>query len=326
MTKAQTYDNRLDQLPRELAAAAHEFIAWSQGQLLVEQVESTPTEPLYHYTGEVALKGILNNQHLWCFGHLHQRDRTEFAYSLGIARRVIREVGLSEDFFRRHFCGCLDDLLDNNSLAHTFEFYMSSLSRHRDDPQQWIEYGHAGSGFAIGFAPKLFQPDEAELKEQANENLHVGRVIYGDEATERRHRLVIERAAENTSRHGQAHVDAVRRVGPLRYLRTIVDEVIASQLIWNCLTAKGIRYANEREVRYLVLNLRGKFDAHRKTFGGKPYIEAKLPLKEPGSLTEILVGALAPDDAEKKLSQLLDAQGYPAIPVSRSSARLDPAA
>ena len=92
---------------------------------------------------------------------------------------------------------------------------------------------------------------------EVSENLHIGRVIYGDEATERRHRLVIERAAEITSRHGHAHVDAVRRVGPVRYLRTIVDEVVASQLIWNCLTAKRMRYANEREVRYLVLNLRG---------------------------------------------------------------------
>jgi hypothetical protein len=55
-------------------------------------------------------------------------------------------------------------------------------------------------------------------------------VIYGDDATERRYRLVIERAAEITSLHGHAHVDAVRRVGPVRYLRTIVDEVIASQL------------------------------------------------------------------------------------------------
>jgi hypothetical protein len=320
---AQTYDNRHDHLPPELAAAAQEFVAWSQEQLLVEQVESTPTEPLYHYTGEVALKGIISNQQLWCFSHLHQRDKTEFAYSLGIARRVIREVGLSDDFFTRHFCGCLDDLLDNNSLTDTFEFYMSSLSRHRDDPQQWTEYGNAGRGLAIGFAPKLFQPDETELKEQANENLHVGRVIYGDEATERRHRLVIERAAEIASRHGHAHVDAVRRVGPVSYLRTIVDEVIASQLIWNCLTAKSVRYANEREVRYLVLNLHGKFNAHRKTFGGKPYIEAKLPLKEAGSLIEILVGPLAPDDAEEKLRHFMYAQGYPAIRVSRSSVHLE---
>jgi hypothetical protein len=152
----QTHDNRLDHLPPELAAAVQEFVAWSQEQLVAEQVGSTPTEPVYHYTGEVALKGILSHQHLWCFSHLHQWDKTEFAYSVGVARRVIREVGLSNDFFRRHFCGCLDDLLDNNSLTDTFEFYMSSLSRHRDDSQQLTECGHAGRGFAIGFAPTLF--------------------------------------------------------------------------------------------------------------------------------------------------------------------------
>jgi len=46
----------------------------------------------------------------------------------------------------------------------------------------------------------------------------------------------------------------------------------------------------------------------------------------PGSLAEILVGPLAPDDAEEKLHQFLNAQGYPAIRVSRSSVRAEPAA
>jgi hypothetical protein len=99
---------------------------------------------------------------------------------------------------------------------------------------------------------------------------------------------VIERAAEITSRHGHAHVDAVRQLGPVSYLRTVVDELIASQLVWNCLTAKSIRYANEREVRYLVLNLRGKFDAYRKTFGEAVYRSeapaegARKPYRDPG--------------------------------------------
>jgi hypothetical protein len=84
-----------------------------------------------------------------------------------------------------------------------------------------------------------------------------------------------------------------------------------------------MRYANEREVRYLVLNLRQKFDAHRKEFEGKSYTEAKLPLKEPGSLTEILVGPLAPEDADEKLRQFLKEQGYPSIAVSRSIAVLE---
>ena len=55
------YESRFDpSLPPELTAALLEFDAWAQAQLLVEQGESTPTEPLYHYTGEEALKGILS--------------------------------------------------------------------------------------------------------------------------------------------------------------------------------------------------------------------------------------------------------------------------
>jgi hypothetical protein len=177
----------LEQLPPELQAAPREFDAWSQAQLLKEQDASTPSEPLYHYTGEKALKGILEQEKIWCFGHQHQKDRQEFEYSMEIARRVIRDLASSTDPLRRHFCACLMDLLDNNSITSTFEFYLFSLSRHADDPQQWREYGHQGRGFAIGFAPVLFAPTEINIKDQANENVHVGRVIYGDAATEARH-------------------------------------------------------------------------------------------------------------------------------------------
>jgi len=304
------FDHRHDALPPELQAATREFVEWSQAQLLVEQNESTPFEPLFHYTGEDALRGILATQRLWCFNHLHQRDRTEFAYSLAIARRVIKQVGQTEDFFAHHFCGCLDDLLETNSLVDTFEFYLFSLSRHRDEKRQWADYGQKGRGFAIGFAPALFQPDQTELNEQANENLHVGRVIYGDGPTEERHRRVIESAAEITSRIANANLDAVN-TARVPYLTAMAKEVIASQLVWNCLTAKSTCYENEREVRYLLMNVPGKFDAHRKSFNGKRYIEAPLPLKKPGSIVEILVGPLAPPDAEAKVAEILKDYSYP---------------
>jgi hypothetical protein len=233
-------------LPPELQVAPREFDAWSQEQLLEEQAASTPSSPLYHYTGVEALKGILSRERLWCFAHQHQKDRQEFEYSMEIARRVIKEVGTSEDPVTRHFCACLIDLLDNNSIPSTFEFYLFSLSRHEEDPQQWREYGHNGRGFAIGFAPVLFAPTETHLKDQANENLHVGRVIYGDAATEARHRLVMETAGAITSRVAWANRELVTDVKPSAYLRAMAREVIASQLIWNCLTAKHDTYANER--------------------------------------------------------------------------------
>jgi hypothetical protein len=79
-------------LPPALAAALIEFDGWSKAELLVEQGKSTPSEPLYHYTNEDSLRGILSAQRIWCFSHLHQSDREEFSYSLKLARRVISDL------------------------------------------------------------------------------------------------------------------------------------------------------------------------------------------------------------------------------------------
>jgi hypothetical protein len=103
-------------------------------------------------------------------------------------------------------------------------------------------------------------------------------------------------------------------------------EFIASQLVWNCLTAKDIKYANEREVRYVIMNLPGKFDDIRRELKlddrTKHYVEADLPLKKRGNIKEILIGPLAPKDAEAKARLFLKKQGYPAIRVVRSKVTL----
>ena len=64
-----------DELPHELEAAPRAFIEWSRAQLLREQTASTPTEPLYHYTDEAALRGILKQQAFWCFSHSSRKTR-----------------------------------------------------------------------------------------------------------------------------------------------------------------------------------------------------------------------------------------------------------
>ena len=144
------YDTRYDYLPEPLREAPRAFDMWSKKQLLAEQDASTPDHPLYHYTVEQALKGILANEKVWCFGHQYQKDVQEFQYSLDIARRVIKEVGEGDDHPTHWFCACLLDMLDNNSFIDTFEFYLFSLSRHPDDPQQWREYGDAGQDSRSG--------------------------------------------------------------------------------------------------------------------------------------------------------------------------------
>jgi hypothetical protein len=196
---------------------------------------------------------------------------------------------------------------------------MFSLSRHRDDRKQWLEYGHEGRGFAIGFAPSLFRPDVGTLSDKASENLHVGRVIYGDEATTARHRLVVEKAAHITSWYGKGNLER-DKVQAVQFLDAMVKEVLASQLIWNCLTAKSLQYQDEREVRGVIMNVRANFDGIRRPHGGKDYVEHDLPLKVPGSIREIIVGPSAPAGAETMVEALLRDLGYPTgIIITRSA-------
>lgn len=308
-------------LPPPLMAAPLEFQEWSKSQLLAEQALSVPTEPLFHYTGEASLKSILGNQRLRCFSHLHQSDKHEFEFSLEVARRVIREVGQSDDRITQYFCDCLDDLLETNKLASPFDFYLFSLSHHRDDMQQWQEYGQSGRGFAIGFGPALFQPTQTEPYEQANENVFVGRVIYGEEPTAARHRRIVTKAAQTTSRVAWANKSLVHQVKPSEYLVTMAHELIASQLIWNCLTAKEVRYENEREVRCIVMNVRKNFDSHRQfqPDTDRQYIETPMPLKNLRNITEILIGPRAPPGTEAMVAEFLKTQGYSnTVTVNRS--------
>jgi hypothetical protein len=310
-------------LPPELRAAPLEFDRWSQQQLLVEQNESTPTKALYHYARETGIKGILISQKLWCFSHLHQSDPSEFKYSLNAARRVMRTVGKSKDFITRHLCACIEDLLVTNGLETPFEFYLFSLSRHRDHKRQWREFGDKGRGLAIGFSPALFQPDQPELSPQAHENVLIGRVVYGEGQTTARHRLVIKKAAEIASRFERENTFLVRKVKPSLFLVTMAREVIASQLVWNCVTAKKAKFEEEQEVRAIVMNVRERFDGSRRCLNGRPYIETPLPLKDKGRITEILVGPLAPADAEETMAAFLKAEGYSyTIPIIRSSVSL----
>ncbi|MFZ5734383.1 MAG: DUF2971 domain-containing protein [Pseudomonadota bacterium] len=318
-------DSRFDHpLPPQLLEATNLFQAFAQRELKREERRETPKTPLYHYTAHFsALEGILTNQHLWCFSHLKQKDANEFAFALEQARRAIRDVGAkSKDWFARSMCACLDDMLEHNPLAGPFDFFLFSLSRVRDDPNQWRDYADTGKGYAIGLSSALFQPEVKELHPRAIDNVHVGRVIYGDRPTYDRHRFVIEKAAELVSRIGNRERKWVDLSRPGLFFNAMAREVLASQLIWNCLTAKESQYRIENEVRLITMGVSENFDADRKLLGDRPYIESALPLKVDGHVTEIIVGCDAPLDIEDRIKAILTREGYgPGIPVIRSGTK-----
>jgi len=304
-------------LPLEMAP--QRFGEWSDEQLLREQDDVTPTTPLFHYTGRDALEGILTNRHLRCFSHAQQDDKEEFQYSLGIARVELERAATHGEEFGKEFAICVTDLINQNVLTSKFKFYLFSVSQKRDSELQWKQYGRDSTGFSIGFAPKLFLPDKLTLSPTANENAHVGRVVYADSKTRYRHRKLIERAAEIAHQVAAANLAILRRESVhVDYINAMAKEYIARQLIWRCLTAKRSCWEHQSEIRFIVMNLPKKFDDLEKSHGGRRYITYALPLADPGSIVEIMIGSAAPSDAEPWLRQLLNDLGYSGVPLTRS--------
>jgi hypothetical protein len=289
--------------------------------LLHEQNAVTPAAPLFHYTGREGLLGVLENQHLWCFSHADQNDVDEFSYSLSIADTELKRVAKHGEQFAKEFCVCVADLIARNDLTKVFNFYLFSVSQNRDSASQWSRYGRDGAGFSIGFAPKLFLPDQPTLSPRANENAHVGLVVYGEEKTTYRHRKVITRAAEITQRVAGVNQGLLRpEAVHVEYINAMAKEYIARQLVWRSITSKRSRWEGESEVRFVILNQAKNFGGLTKTHSdGRRYIKYALPLREPESIAEIMVGRAAPNDAEDSVRVLLRNLGYPEIKVTRSN-------
>ena len=260
-------------------------------------------------------------QSIWCFLHRQQSDKHELQFGIDIAKRVVREVAEGDNPVVNSLLHGLHGMLDLHKMNDIYEFYFFSFSRHRDDREQWKVYGRKGSGYSIGFAPELFQPNQSKLLPQANQNVFVGKVLYGRDATRDRHRRTIRRLAGIVDRTSRAHPLLVCGKLGHAWFDAMNRAALTQQIIWNCLTANAASFKDEQETRYILLNEAAAFDPFRKNFRDRNYIETPLLLTERGNLTEIIVGPDAPAGAEDIARALLRDNGYPdGIPISRSRA------
>jgi hypothetical protein len=175
-----------------------------------------------------------------------------------LARGADRRVGL--------FFEMIGDLLVPKNFVGSLDFFTASFTTQRDDLGQWRAYAENGKGFALGLAPRMFEVVDG-VALPANELSFVGQVLYDRQAIFARHENPIAAAASIFLRAVQAHAGllADKRVG-IPFMRRMANELIASPLIWNCITSKHIGYANEHEVRLILMNQTGNL---------APYVEIR---------------------------------------------------
>jgi hypothetical protein len=323
MTAPKEASSSAPSLPSALNEAIATFNRWADKHQLSQQEKSTIEAPLYHYTNGLGLKGIIESQTIWFTDYRHLNDPSELIHGIDRAHDAIRLAATGADGRARLFLECLADMFSHRNFSATLEFLIASFSRVRDDLGQWRAYADNGRGYAIGFAPRAFSVvDKPDRK--PNENVFVGPVLYDMGAVTARHRLAIDEAAATFLDAVEANADLVqdRTIG-IPFMQEFARSIIASPLIWNCLTTKHPAYASEREVRLVILGLHDQLMPHIATRlrGSEivPFIVHHVPLRARDDIAEVVVGPAAPPDAERSLRTMLNSFGVdPNVPVSRS--------
>lgn len=130
-----------------------------------------PPDPLYHYTDQAGLLGIVRSGELWATKIQYMNDTMEFGIVVSIAKRQIKKrlKDVSETD-RNLYQWVIDDL---DQISHV-NVCSVSFCHDADLLSQWRGYSGSGVGFAIGFTTTNLL--EAALKERCR----LGRCIYDE--------------------------------------------------------------------------------------------------------------------------------------------------
>jgi hypothetical protein len=309
------------ELPPPLQGAVDALDGWCRSHLGEEEARDRVQRPLYHYTSAAGLKGIFETRQMWFTDYRHLNDPTELRLGVDRAHEALRAAGEGADGRVGLFLRMAADLFSQENVD-TLGFFVASFSRARNDLGQWRAYADNGRGFAIGYAPRMFEV-RPDLSAAPEENAFLGPVVYDADEAVSRHRLAIDQAAAIFRATANANAALLRdgAVG-IPFMRIFALRLIASALIWNALTTKHPAYEREEEVRMIIMGTAAALlpVTKTRTRGSEivPYIAHPWALRGPEDIAEIVVGPAAPPDAERPLQTLLATCGLAGVTVVRS--------
>jgi hypothetical protein len=302
-----------------LAHAVDEFESWWKAKQDAADEAERVAHPLYHYTDARGLDGILRNEELWLTSIAHLNDPSELIYGTKIATDELQRLAHGRHDAIRLMCAILQEVLTER-VVHLFDFFVSSLSRNRDELGQWRGYGDDGRGFAIGIAPHLFHPKQTPASDVKGTPI-VAQVLYAKDEALLRQRELVARVVEIADRAIRAGLIPNAEQGQL-FMKNLSVQ-LAISVLFNCVTTKHPAYAQEQETRLIltkdIRHTPADIETRNRGDDVVRFIRLKMPLRAPGNLSGIVVGPAAPPEAENECRRLLgelgiDAEGL----VSRS--------
>ena len=148
--------------------------------ILNDVLSRKPQNPLYHYTTQAGLLGIINDRQIWATHTQYLNDRREFLHAVDLVRGEIQrlldeqDAGSGESSATRS--EALKKMLYSMSLSpEHINVCVCSFSEDSDSLPQWRAYG-GSSGFAIGFSTEVLG---AAVQKQ---NFFLAQCIYDPKA------------------------------------------------------------------------------------------------------------------------------------------------
>lgn len=117
--------------------------------ILNEVLSRRPDRPLYHYTRQSGLLGIIGKRQIWATHSQYLNDRREYKHALGLVCEEIERLLVSANHESR---SVLQKMKEGISGNESINVCVCSFSEERDSLSQWRAYGAGTSGFAIGFS------------------------------------------------------------------------------------------------------------------------------------------------------------------------------
>ncbi len=143
--------------------------------ILNEVLSRKPDKPLYHYTTQSGLLGIIGQKQIWATHTQFLNDRREFLHALDLVRQEIERM---LDSSERENHRILEDMRDSLAGHGSINVCVCSFSEERDSLAQWRAYAGRSSGFAIGF------PGDLLVATAQNQRWYLAPCIY-DESQQR---------------------------------------------------------------------------------------------------------------------------------------------
>ncbi len=157
--------------------------------LLNDILVPVPEIPLFHYTSQAGLLGIVKNQEIWATHTQYLNDRQEYRYARELA---ISEISVMMDEYqgKKEFAQ-LDSMRRNlDSSLESINVCVCSFSEVADSLSQWRAYGSPTGGYAIGFTGQ-------HLRKICNQhNYYLVKCIYDESEQHRCIRALLEEVLE----------------------------------------------------------------------------------------------------------------------------------